>query len=99
MLDITTQTSPLFSMGRLCATPGALALIQELGEPSMQSLIQRHLVGDWAEMAQEDQATNHYAIRCGARIFSSYALKTDAKVWIITESDRSLTTVLLPSEY
>jgi hypothetical protein len=84
--------------GKICATPGALAaLAQASVEPSC--LLRRHLSGDWGELDDHDKAVNRQALEMGLRVMSSYRIRTGAKVWIITEADRSVTTVLLPSEY
>ena len=55
--------------------------------------------GDWSEMVEEDQAANRQAIAEGSRVFSAYHLGTGVKLWVITEADRSATTLLLPDEY
>ena len=87
----------LFPLGRLVATPGALdALTQE----QILTVLRRHANGDWGDMDAEDTASNNRALANGdERIFSSYQLTPTLKVWVITEWDRSVTTVLLPSEY
>ncbi|MEG0976333.1 MAG: hypothetical protein RSD82_13340 [Comamonas sp.] len=102
---------PLFSPGRIVATPGALDLLSR-AEASPHELLHRHVCGDWAEMDREDQAANHDAVRSGARILSSFNVQ-GAKLWIITEAisdvtedgrrkaqaSRSSTCFLLPEEY
>ena len=55
--------------------------------------------GDWGELDEEDVETNNYSVKQNLRILSSYTLETGVKVWIISEADRSVTTLLLPSEY
>ena len=62
-------------------------------------LLLRHVTGDWGDLEDEDKKENELSVREGFRILSSYNLETGAKVWIITEWDRSVTTVLLPEEY
>jgi hypothetical protein len=89
---------PLFDLGELVVTPNALTAIAT-AKQIPDALITRHLAGDWSEMAEEDRATNRDAIQLGRRIFSSYKLATGSRIWIITEADRSVTTVLLPLEY
>lgn len=85
-----------FNLGRLVATPGAL---ETLTHENIFSLLARHSSGDWGEMSQDDMAANDLAVKDGGeRVFSSYHVG-GTKVWIITEADRSATTVLLPSEY
>lgn len=87
-----------FAPGRIVATPGALDALEEAGaEPS--ELLRRHLEGDWGEVPKEDARENERSLKHGFRVLSSYPLWTGAKLWIITEADRSATTLLLPSEY
>jgi len=94
----TTQPKPLFPLGRTVATPGALATLASLGiEPS--TLLDRHICGDWGDMVEEDKAENDFSVDKYLRIFSSYNVAEDVKLWVITEADRSVTTILLPSEY
>ena len=87
-----------FELGKCLATPGALNLMEREGM-SFAELLGRHVSGDWGTLDREDIAANNAALRHGARIFSSYVLPSGAKVWCITEADRSTTTLLLPSEY
>lgn len=89
---------PLFYPGEMVATPNALAAIVTAGA-TPDVFLMRHLRGDWSEMAEEDRATNRDAVTRGGRIFSSYGVTTATRVWVITEADRSVTTILLPSEY
>ncbi len=99
--DVVTQATPkrpLFTLGQACATPGALdALEQNQQDPAR--FLARHVTGDWLEMCAQDQETNREALVHGARVFSAYTMKDGKKLWVITESDRSVTTLLLPSEY
>lgn len=97
-LTKATTNGPLFTMGQICATPGALDALEKNGQNPARFLA-RHVTGDWLEMCAEDQETNREALTCGARVFSAYAMKDGEKLWVITESDRSVTTLLLPSEY
>lgn len=90
--------TPLFEMGRLVATRGAITFCDD-HLISMISLVRRHLRGDWGDMCDSDKKQNDDAVRTGeARIFSSYDFP-QGRVWVITETDRSSTCVLLPSEY
>jgi hypothetical protein len=91
------QVKPLFALGRTVATPGALVVMQGLGI-SPVSLLSRHQRGDWGELSEDDKAANDEAITNGDRIFSAYRFDT-VKFWVITEADRSATTILLPEEY
>jgi hypothetical protein len=99
--ESTNQSRPqqrLFPLGHLVATPGALAALAERGVQPVD-LVHRHLTGDWGELDEHDVHENRFALRSGLRILSSYRLNDTTKVWIITEADRSSTTILLPEEY
>ncbi len=89
---------PLFTLGQCCATPGALAALDQTGQMA-QNFLQMHVLGLWGEVCEEDAQTNREALAHGGRLMSVYRLTDDTKIWVITESDRSVTTVLLPSEY
>jgi hypothetical protein len=90
--------SALFSLGRVVATPGALDALETAGQ-APQELLDRHITGDWGSLPNEDMATNEQALIYGSRIFSGYDLADGTRMWVITEADRSATTLLLPSEY
>lgn len=87
-----------FQLGRLVATPGALEALQNAGQDAIE-FIYRHQRGDWGNLSEGDKRENEFSVDRELRIFSAYHLKDEAKIWIITEADRSATTVLLPSEY
>jgi hypothetical protein len=89
---------PLFSAGRIVATPGALGLLEKARKSPVEFL-SRHLRGDWGELCQEDKTENELGLKHGFRLLSSYPITDSAALWIITEADRSVTTLLLPSEY
>jgi 2,3-bisphosphoglycerate-independent phosphoglycerate mutase len=94
---------PLFELGRVVATPGALRLLAEVGRHPFE-LLARHVTGDPGDMDEEDKRANRAALQHGGRIVSSYRVgrtsqEADWKVWIITEADRHATTLLLPEEY
>jgi len=91
-------TTPLFSPGRIVATPGALALLEE-AKRSPSEFLSRHLRGDWGELCKEDKTENELSLKHGFRLLCSYPVTETATLWIITETDRSVTTLLLPSEY
>lgn len=98
-----SHTSAKFEPGQQVATPGALRAIHQSGE-SLLRLMSRHLSGDWGDLDADDKKANDAALEDGSRIFSSYVLKSDEKVWIITEAvgddgKRASTCVLLPDEY
>jgi hypothetical protein len=84
-------------LGRVVATPGALKLLSEMGEDPF-GYIARHAAGDWGELCDFDRRQNEIALREGYRVLSSYPVGREC-VWIITEADRSITTILLPEEY
>ena len=88
----------LFSLGQIVATPGALEALAECGQPASGFLV-RHALGDWGERCDEDRQANDEAVADDLRILSAYRLNDGTKIWIITEADRSATTVLLPEEY
>jgi hypothetical protein len=90
---------PLFPLGQVVATPGALAALEKAGQ-GPQEFLSRHVQGDWGDLDDEDRKENQLSLERGFRLLSSYRTNADdAKVWIITESDRSVTTILLPEEY
>jgi hypothetical protein len=84
-------------LGKVVATPGALRLLLEVGEHPFDYLA-RHASGDWGELCAFDRRQNQIALREGLRVFSSYET-TAGRCWIITEADRSVTTILLPEDY
>ena len=89
---------PLFRLGTLVATPGALALLREFALAPIDFLI-RHRHGDWGDLVEHDIEANRIALRRSRRLLSSYDLGGGKKLWVITEADRSSTTLLLPEEY
>lgn len=89
---------PTVPLGQLVATPGALTAFEAAGEHPL-FLLARHARGDWGVVDAEDWRANDHALQAGARLLSAYRLATGTKVWIITEADRSATTLLLPEEY
>ncbi len=87
-----------FPLGRTVATPGALDALKEAGE-SPAYYLDRHITGDWGDVPPEDAQENELSLKEGFRILSAYTLSTGVKIWVITEADRSSTTILLPEEY
>jgi len=86
-----------FKLGQVVATPGAL---EELSREEISSALRRHASGDWGDLCKEDKKENELALKEGFRILSAYKSSGNGKkFWIITEADRSVTTVLLPEEY
>jgi hypothetical protein len=89
----------LFSLGQIVMTRGIADLVA-VGKVDVLSLVSRHATGDWGELDAQDKQLNDDAVKSGGRILSSYCQSPElGKVWIITEWDRSYTTVLLPDEY
>lgn len=90
------MVSAKFQLGQIVTTRGVLEL---LDGPEIMNLLSRHASGDWGELCEEDKGLNEAALVSGDnRLFSAYETAR-GKVWIITEYDHSVTTVLLPSEY
>lgn len=90
-----------FGLGRVVGTPAALEALEESGV-NPATLLGRHASGDWGVVPEEDARENELSVERGYRIISSYEVNQSGvsrRVWIITEADRSATTLLLPSEY
>jgi hypothetical protein len=95
----SSQGAPLFDLGRVVATPGAMTLLAS-GGVNPARLLERHASGDWGEVPPEDARENERSLKYGFRIVSSYPVGGGGeKVWVITEADRSSTCLLLPSKY
>ncbi|AMV41744.1 hypothetical protein [Paraburkholderia caribensis] len=88
---------PLFRLGQIVATRGVLKHLEHRGIAA-DPYLRRHVTGDWGAVPPEDARSNRFAVEHGARILSSYDIAGE-RVWIITEADRSATTLLFPSEY
>lgn len=87
-----------FPLGQMLATPGALEALQKSGQCPLEFLA-RHARCDWGDVCPEDRQANDDALSDGGRLFSVYHTKAGEKLWLITEADRSASTLLLPSEY
>jgi hypothetical protein len=96
--NIVRPQRPRFPLGHLVATPGALHALAEAGHSPME-FVHRHQSGDWGEVPEEDRRENEYSVEHGFRLLSAYTLRTGVRIRIITEADRSATTLLLPEEY
>jgi hypothetical protein len=97
----TTPTQTVvtrFTLGQTFITPGAQEAIQIAGQTEIEFL-RRHMSGDWGEISDDDVAENEFSLQEGFRLLSSYQTAKGQQLWIITEADRSATTILLPSEY
>ena len=96
--------SAKFKLGRIVATPGALAALKETGQEAAHFLA-LHVSGSWGELDPEDRKANDDAVAHEGdpdrqqRVLSSYLTRNQTKIWVITEWDRSVTTLLLPDEY
>lgn len=87
-----------FSLGQIVATPGALRALEE-AQQGAQEFLARHQRGDWGEVDSEDSQENEFSLKHGFRLLSAYRTAKGVKLWVITEADRSVTTILLPDEY
>ena len=85
-----------FPLGQICATAGAIEAISFI---EVMSALQRHTKCDWGDIEPEDWAENELSLKEGFRLFSAYRSSQGVKFWIITEADRTATTILLPNEY
>lgn len=88
---------PLFPLGTVVATPGVIEHFK-LHQINAQEFIDRHQCGDWSTLQLEDSRENEFSLQQNFRILSYYEIAGE-RVWIITEADRSSTTLLFPSEY
>jgi hypothetical protein len=93
-----SKQKSLFSLGQVVATPGALRALEEAGQNPAEFLL-RHVTGDWGDLDEHDRKENELALQKGLRLFSAYQITEDVRIWVITERDRSATTILLPDEY
>ena len=89
---------PLFTLGQLVATPGALAVLEKAGQQPGDFLA-RHVRGDWGEVPPEDIRENDFSLKQGFRLLSAYHTNAGDRLWVITEADRSSTCILLAEEY
>lgn len=86
------------ALGRVVATPGALEALMASNQ-SPEEFLTRHAHCDWGDVDEEDQEANDRSLEVDERILSVYWTSDEVRLWIITEADRSVTTVLLPHEY
>ena len=92
------STITRFALGQTFITPGAEEALQIAGQTATEFL-RRHMSGDWGDLSDEDVRENEFSLKEGLRLLSAYQTGKGQKLWIITEADRSATTILLPSEY
>ena len=95
-VEIVAKRSPRFSLGLLCITPNAASTIPP---DEVRKAVARHAAGDWGTLDEHDRQENERALRLGGRLFSAYESSSGPKFWVITESDRRTTTVLMPEDY
>ncbi len=93
---MTPSGSVKVPLGRIVATPAALGAVSQ---PDIVAALRRHAVGDWGDVTPDDRAANDDALKSGERILSVYQSATGTTFWVLTEADRSVTTVLLPDDY
>jgi len=98
MTTPATTTSTGFALGNMYITPGAIEALARANQ-SAQEFLERHQRGDFGELDEHDRHENEFSINHGFRILSAYRTAKDMRLWIITEADRSSTTILLPEEY
>lgn len=95
-MTATYPRFPSFPLGRTVITACAR---DQLHPDDVYTCLRRHALGDWGECGPEDWAANEEALKAGSRLFSAYQDRNGIKFWIITEADRSSTTILLPEDY
>jgi hypothetical protein len=89
---------PLFTLGQVVATPGALAALENAGQQP-GDFLSRHVTCDWGDVPPEDIKENEFSLQHGFRLLSAYRTSAGDKIWLITEADRCSTCLLLPEEY
>jgi hypothetical protein len=94
----STPSPVRFQLGQIFATPGAIDTLEGSRE-SAQTFINRHARLEKGELSNEDHQENLFSVSRQLRIFSAFKTANGIKIWVITEADRSATTILLPSEY
>jgi len=100
-----TKLPKKFNLGKVVITPGISMLLEASGEPFSKFInkcLNKHICGNWGEICDEDKETNEDALVNNLRLMSVYTYNgelEDSKIWVITEADRSVTTLLLPEEY
>ena len=95
---IAIAAKKVVPLGQVVSTPGALKALEDYNQSPIE-FISRHRKGDWGEVCGDDWKLNDQDLKDGNRLLSAYRTKKSVKLWVITEWDRSATTLLLPSEY
>lgn len=100
-IPIRAEVIMKFSPGNIVVTSAVNDLIANDEEFALHAFLSlnRHIAGDWGDLCEEDRAENERALLVGERLFSAYKNEGTAPIWIITERDRSVTTILFPDEY
>jgi hypothetical protein len=93
-----TQNKVLFPLGQTVMTIGAREALEDSNELPI-TFLAKHQSGDWGIIGKEDWQENSFSLKNGFRLLSAYLTTMGEKIWIITEADRSVTTILLPEEY
>ncbi len=92
-MNTSQPPAPKFPLGQVVATPGALAALQTTGESPL-TFLKRHVAGDWGELDKDDAAENEFSLTRQLRLLSANTLSNGTRIWIITEADCSVTTIL-----
>lgn len=92
------ENKVLFSLGQIFLTVGAREALEEANQNAMEFLA-KHSTGNWGDVCEDDRKENELSLKEGFRILSSYKTKLGEKIWVITEADRSSSTILLPEDY
>jgi hypothetical protein len=95
---VAAETTRRFPLGRTLITPAAQEAIRDAGQLPLEFLL-RHQTGDWGDLCTEDKRENEFSVSRRLRILSKYHTREGEALYVITEADRSATTILLPSEY
>jgi hypothetical protein len=95
-MNTTAWPIAKFRLGKIVSTPNAL---NQLTQDDILLAIQRHQAGDWGDVDEDDRKENELSLERGLRLFSVYHAVSGVKFWLITEADRSVTTVLMPEDY
>jgi hypothetical protein len=95
-MTATSTMSPRFPLGQLVITANAADTLESR---DVADALRRHAHGDWGEIAPQNVSENELSLKKGFRLLSAYTDRNGVKFWIITEADRSATTVLLPEDY
>ena len=95
---IASADKTIVHLGRIVATPGSLEAIKESNQSPAEFLL-RHCKGEWGEVCEDDWSANDQDLKDGNRVLSAYRTRKNVRLWVITEGDRSATTILLPEEY